>query len=258
MSEETMVSVKDIPEETIDISIVPVEMPTEIGTEIFEKQIIKFLLGCLKRNWTKVSANCVAKQFKVDQKELEKWANTNKEIIVTKGTNKAGVLYLSLAKKDDTFPVGSDDFERSVALLLTEDKKVWKSSRYLSKKLNVDEKEFLAWAYTNKFLVRKLGKEDDVIYWGLLERFNLPEKKESEKNIPSSTSDEERFALAIAQTLCNNLVSMLNTYGNRLATRHKKPFKYLVRAQKELLAGVALLRSGLKINENQLPKIEEV
>lgn len=250
-------SLKDQTEEIVEISQKPVEFPSEIGSTSFEKKLLKFLVVSLQKGWTSVATHFIAKSFEVDKRELEKWAEKSEEVNISKG-KKEGVFYLSLVKKEGTFSIGSDEFERELALLLTEDDdKIWKSSKYICKKLNVDEKEFTAWAYENKFLVRKLGKEDGVVYWGLVERFK-PQKKADESKIPSSISEEEKIALAILHSACNTIVNTLNKYGNRLATRHMKSFKCLVKAQKELSSGIAILKNNLKIDDKSLPNLEEI
>jgi len=154
--------------------------------------------------------------------------------------------------------------------------------------LDVFEAEF---ALENQNMVRKVGK--DRIYWALENRLTgrSQQKQTDTNNTAGNTTDtnngrtitntrrqqenkkknkgkarelkasahlEEVLAFSMLHSQCDQFIRTMQHYANRLAVRHPDSFAYFTRAEKEMSSGVALLKKNLKIDDQRLPKLEEL
>lgn len=285
----------DAPYDILEVNPDPIAIESPFQSPEFKRKVLNGLTWCLARGLKSVASFYIAQHFKVNQRDLEHWLDNNPEFICKRGKT-AGVFYYSMAKKEGVFPVGSDDFVQQLTQILREDDKPWKSPAFLAQQLGCEEAALIEWADKSPLLTRKPSeKQKDKVYYALVARVGAevaapkeeattvvetpaadppePKKPEADKkpkkekkpenqhkksSLPSSITDEERFAFAQLHLLCGNLLSVMDFYGNRLAMRHDDAFGHLTRAQKELRAAVALLQAGIKVEDKRLPQIDQL
>jgi hypothetical protein len=230
----------------------------------------------------------------VGQRDFEQWANNHPMIYSYHGKNREDIVYYSLKRiesstkkeqelkmskdsnskkaneKDskesvqidiDKVEIGSEEFNTFVAQLLNSKKTPWRSIEAISTAVKKDVEEVRKWADNNVDLVRRPSKDKDKIYYCLASRFssvvNSDQKaKSSFKN--HGVTLQEYLAFARLHEMAGSLVSNMDFYANRIATRHEEAFAHLTKAQKELCSAVSIMQKELKIRDTSLPSFDYI
>lgn len=271
-TQESLVDLESIGHDVLDVSSDPIELNCKLDSPEFEKTFLEIMGTLLKRGFRSVASFTLAQYLKIDQRDLEAWADKNPKLLSK--TDNCGAFFYELAKmpENEKFEIGTAEFERQLFVILNEGDKKWRSAEALAKALGVDQEKFVTWADKAPCLSRRVSEKDKnkVLYSAsnpTEEKTKEPEKKTAEKKtettkkvskVPSSIGVAEYFALAVLNHLSNSLIKVMDQYANRLATRHEDAFAYLTKAQKALRQGVALLRADLKVPDEKLPHLEEI
>jgi len=174
-------------------------------------------------------------------------------------------------------PFDDEKFEAAVVQILTSGS-LWRSSETISATGGWDKEKLEACLDKNVSFIKKPSKEVGKCYYALLTRLvektavttpetstivvEAPEKKDEvvkdEKKAFSSPHTYEVMAFAMLRRIGDELVRVMNFYGNRIAIHHSEPFSHFTTAQKHLMSGITLLQKELKIKDGQLPKSEDI
>ena len=84
---------RDIPAETIDVTVFPVELKSKIEGDGFGRAVIKLLTHCLKVGYSWIPSGGLADALRVDQREFENWADENSDLVSKIGTLDGRVYY---------------------------------------------------------------------------------------------------------------------------------------------------------------------
>jgi len=185
---------------------------------------------------------------------------------------------------DERPAMGTDEFDTFITKFLSEDKdKPWRSSDAVTM-LGYDEKKFDDWALKNPAITRRIStkatNEKPKMLYALVARLvpkqepaakvepekngekkeeKKDKKKDDKKKVDgSSITMQEVLAFAMIHNISDSLVRTMNFYANSLATRHPEAFSHLTKAQKDMMAAVALLQKGAKVNDNKLPPLTDI
>jgi hypothetical protein len=195
--------------------------------------------------------------------------------------------------EDDTPKIGSDAFDRLVSQLLTNSKKLWRTSSTIASKMDCDEDDFIKWADANPALLRRPSKDKDKVYYCMAARMGEKDK-DKDKDNPTQTvirrspphrpatnyesaaaggnnttttknakpalpyTQKEILALGMLHMTCDQLIRIMNTYANTLATYHGEAFSHFTKGQADISAGVALLEKSLKVKQSNLPSLDNI
>lgn len=258
-----------LPVEELQITINNDVSASKFDSPDFLKSVLSRLYCARVKSMKWLALSAIAKCMKVDAQEFDKWGQEQPRLERRIGKGGDKIVYYGLSKLD-SIKIGDERFTQALVMVLTEDKKNWKSLSYIANKLQVDEKELGDLLPKYSGLLRKVGDGGKVFY-GMQDRVlasqTLEESKKGKSkgkakkgslHIDNGTTIEAIMALSMLHPTCDTLLRVMNFYGNRLAVRHSDAYAFLARAQKELSNGVAILMKDLEVKDRQMPDLERV
>ncbi len=106
-------------------------------------------------------------------------------------------LHVATAKVSETKTTETEEFCKQLSKELNEGA-VWRSSKALAKKLNVDIKDMDDFLIKQRAVCCKRGGKDDseiLFYYALVKRVEKSDKSETPKEMRSLVKEEDRYAL---------------------------------------------------------------
>ncbi len=164
-------------------------------------------------------------------------------------------LHVETVKNPEVKTTETEDFCKALSKELN-DGPIWRSSKNLAKKLNVDVKDMDDFLIKQRAVCCKRGGKDDteiLFYYALVKRV---EKSETPpKEMRSLIKEEDRYALISLHNTLLLFQSTLEKYALRIAEINQESFTNLVAGKDRLEAGIFLLVGKLKADTTKFPKI---
>jgi hypothetical protein len=130
--------------------------------------------------------------------------------------------------------------------------KVWRSSKVLAEKLNVDVVELDEFLRKQTAVCCKASKDEGVFLYALVKRVEQ-EKEKTETAARSLVSEEDRYALAYLHSCHQLFDSALKKYALKIHERNPESFTQLMSAKSKMEAGLVLFAQKIKADLNKLP-----
>lgn len=263
---ENIQSLLEIKPEKLSIIREVINIPNNVGTKEFVDNVHD-ILSSGETIW-KTSAY-VGQMLKISMRDFEEWAATQ-ENILCKQSELGGIFYYALEDRLSIPELGTEDFLKYIISRFDQGKnKPWKSGKYLAQSVFVNQNDFEEWANNCPALMRRVSTKDkDVFYYRPFDDLKAGkeengsdnkkiEKEPVKRKAKRSVKDYEYMCIGQLHTIAKQLVSVLDTYGHKIAMRDINILSYLTNSQKNLLNGLTLLRKELKIEECKLPVFED-
>lgn len=180
--------------------------------------------------------------------------------------------------------VGSTEFETLIAQFLASGNMIWRSTDSIAEATGYTVEELSNYLNNSQTIIRRPGQKANVVYYASFARVKegmkeppansnpaavgsaandakdegKPEEKKKAKVEKSLIGPKELLAFAMLHTHSDGIIRIMNFYGNQIAVRHPEAFSHFTQAQKNLSAGVALLKDGVKVGDKLLPELEEL
>lgn len=137
------------------------------------------------------------------------------------------------------------------------DGKIWRSSKALASKLNVDVPELDKLLASSPQVCSRPSKEEGNILYALLKRLPGSEKpnEEVQNALRPSVSEEDRYAIACLHSAFVLLDCTLQKYAMKIHAINADSFTNLVEGKNKIEAGFVLLAKRLKADISKLPKV---
>ena len=135
--------------------------------------------------------------------------------------------------------------------------KIWRTSKTLADKLNVDVVELDAFLRAQPVICSKASKEEGVFLYALIKRVEEIAKKEDENKVLARplVNEEDRYALGCLHSAFMILEATLQKYAVKIHERNPEAFTNLVAGKDKLEAGIVLFGNKIKADFSKLPKV---
>lgn len=154
--------------------------------------------------------------------------------------------------------IGTKEFCDSLYHEFSDGKNVWRTSKALADKLNVDAVDLDNYLRSQQIVCSKPSKEEGVFLYALVKRIEQPAQVTNSK-VEAVTrplvSEEDRYALASLHSSFLLLEAALQKYALKIHERNPEAFTQLVAAKDKLEAGMILFGSRQKADMTKLPKV---
>jgi hypothetical protein len=153
--------------------------------------------------------------------------------------------------------VDSKDFGESLLKELS-DGNVWRTSKALAEKMNVDVVELDAFLRKQQAVCSRPSKTEGVFLYALVKRIEVEKPKENPKveaALRPLVSEEDRYALGILHSAFQLLDGALDKYAMKIYERNSEAFTKLVEGKDKLEAGLVLFGQKIKADFTKLPKV---
>lgn len=149
--------------------------------------------------------------------------------------------------------VGSQDF-CEVLFKEFSSGKVWRTSKALAEKLNVDVIELDAYMRTQQAVCSRPSKEEGVFLYALISKLDPPPAKQG---IPTRqlVTEEDRYAFSSFHNALLLYESALQKYAIKIHEKNPEAFSLLMSGKNKLEAGLVLYGGVLKADITKLPKL---
>jgi hypothetical protein len=144
---------------------------------------------------------------------------------------------------------------------LVKEGKVWRTSKALADKLNVDVVALDDFLQKQPSVCVRPSKDEGVFLYALLKRLEAEESPQRVQPMPVAVEeimrplikDEDKYAIASLHNAYVLLDMTMKKYAMRIYERNSEAFTQLASAKDKLEAGIVLYAKKLKIDLSKLP-----
>ena len=156
--------------------------------------------------------------------------------------------------------IGTKEFNEALLKEFSEGSSVWRSSKALAEKMNVDVVELDNFLRAQQVLCCRPSKTEGVFMYALLKRLQATEQPAKpdpkvEAAMRPLVSEEDRYALASLHSAYIVLHAALDKYALKIHDKNPEAFTQLVQGKDKVEAGIVLLATKLKADVSKLPKV---
>jgi len=155
--------------------------------------------------------------------------------------------------------IGTKEFNE-VLIKEFSDGKIWRSSKAIADKMNVDVVELDTFLRSQAILCCRPSTTEGLMLYALLKRLEQQQPKETkdpkvEAAVRPVVSEEDRYAIATLHSAYVLLESAMQKYALKIHERNPEAFTNLVQGKDKVEAGIVLLATKLKADFSKLPKV---
>jgi len=154
--------------------------------------------------------------------------------------------------------IDSKEFCESLSKEFSEGK-VWRTSKALAEKLNVDVIELDNFLRKQQTVCSRASKDEGVFLYALIKRVEEHKQTKAEEKVESIlrplASEEDKYAIASLHSAYLLLDSALQKYAVKIHERNSEAFANLIDGKNKVEAGIVLLSTKVKADLSKLPKM---